>query len=67
VYTLTDQHREQDWFDEICGARHRGMLCNRQADHDGDHVDIFGPLPGHTWTQTEALRERLGRERSQDD
>ena len=34
----------------ICWATHRGMLCDRIADHHGWHVDIFGPeLSDHTW------------------
>jgi len=34
----------------ICYAEHHGMLCDRQRGHKGGHVDVYGPLPGHTWT-----------------
>lgn len=37
----------------ICWVRHHGMLCDRRHGHLGDHVDIYGPLSGHTWPQTE--------------
>lgn len=33
----------------VCYAEHRGMLCDRQRGHTGAHVDIYGPLPDHTW------------------
>jgi hypothetical protein len=33
----------------ICWAQHQGMLCDRKRGHDGDHVDIYGPLTDHTW------------------
>lgn len=32
-----------------CLAEHQGMVCDRSHGHLGEHVDIFGPLPGHTW------------------
>lgn len=51
----------EPWEGTLCGAKHRGMLCDRVLWHAGDHVDINGPLPGHTWTDTDALRDRIAR------
>jgi hypothetical protein len=33
----------------LCYAERDGMLCDRSTGHQGDHVDIFGPLRDHTW------------------
>lgn len=38
----------------LCFAERDGMLCDRRYLHDGDHVDINGPLPGHTWSDDDA-------------
>lgn len=38
-----------------CYAEHKGMLCDRQVNHLGDHVDIYGPLPGHTWPREDVV------------
>jgi len=38
-----------------CYAEHKGMLCDRQSGHLGDHVDIYGPLPGHTWPREDVV------------
>jgi hypothetical protein len=46
---------DRPWL--ICWAEHRGMLCDRKRDHDGDHVDIYGPLPRHTWAAERAERK----------
>jgi hypothetical protein len=37
----------------LCFAERDGMLCDRRYLHDGDHVDIAGPLPGHTWSDND--------------
>lgn len=45
---------DRPWL--ICWAVQRGMLCDRKRGHIGDHVDIYGPLPLHTWTDEKAAR-----------
>jgi hypothetical protein len=41
----------------ICWAQHQGMLCDRKQGHDGDHVDIYGPLADHTWPREQMPAE----------
>ena len=38
-----------------CYDQYRGMICDRQTGHIGDHVDAFGPLPGHTWPREDVV------------